>query len=194
MKDELSDEQSHVLLKALDKAIEQGPWEKSSFLRMIGKSLRDLRDKLAKNLQPSESDKAKKISQLTNRMALHSGQQEIYISLYSSDGTNIKSWERIISNLPNQVLSRPIYASEEEIRAMIRTKENKNNEAYVAIYVNQSDVLSFAADKTPVDKFGVPLLALKGKSLHLENISRFVHVTGSYSYLYGRLSKEASNG
>ena len=48
-----------------------------------------------------------------------------------------------------------------------------------------------SADKTPVDKLGKPLLTLKDKSLSLDNINRFVHITGTYQYGQGRLVKNS---
>ena len=102
-----------------------------------------------------------------------------------------EKWERIVNNLPKQIISRPIYADEENANQLIRSKENKLNEAYVAIYINQSDIIPMG-DKTPTDRLGKPLLTLKDKSLSLNNINRFVHVSGVYQYLAGKLIKESS--
>ena len=189
MKDELSEQQTDAILKALDDAIEHGPWDKSNFLRVIGKNLREIRDGFANQLYAPGQDTSKIASHLANRIALRSGQQEIFVALYSSDGANIQSWERILVNLPKQMISRPIYASEEDIKALIRTKENKTNEAYVSMYISQGDILQMSADKIPVDKLGKPLLTLKDKSLSLDNINRFVHISGTYQYGQGRLVK-----
>ena len=57
------------------------------------------------------------------------------------------------------------------------------------MYINQSDILFLSADKTPVDRLGKPLLALKDKSLGLDSINRFVHQSGTYQYGQGRLVK-----
>ncbi|KTD65868.1 Dot/Icm secretion system protein IcmQ [Legionella shakespearei] len=189
MKDRLSDEQNEAILKALNDAIEKGPWEKSNFLKVIGKNLTDVRDDFLNQLGASSHAQLKAESHLANRIALRSGQQEIYVSLYSADGVNIQSWEKIVINLPRQMISRPIYADEADIKAMLKTKENKQNEAYVAIYINQFDILPLSADKAPVDKLGKTLLSLKDKTLSLDNISRFVHVSGVYRYERGRLVK-----
>jgi intracellular multiplication protein IcmQ len=189
MKDKLSDEQNDAILKALNDAIENGPWEKSNFLKIIGKSLVEIRDDFLKQLGASSQSQLKTESHLSNRIALRSGQQEVYISLYSSDGANLQSWERIVTNLPKQMISRPIYADEDDVKAIIKTKENKQNDAYVAIYINQSDILSLSPDKSSVDKLGKVLLSLKGNSLNLDNISRFVHLSGVYRYALGRLGK-----
>lgn len=189
MKDRLSDEQNEAILKALNDAIEQGPWDQSNFLKVVGKNLIEIRDDFLNQLGASSHAQLKAESHMANRLALRSGQQEVYISLYSSDGSNVQSWERIVTNLPRQMISRPIYADEEDVKALLKTKENKMNEAYVAIYINQSDILSMAADKAPVDKLGKMLLSLKDKTLNLDNISRFVHQSGVYKYAQSRLIK-----
>ncbi len=191
MKDDLTEQQTATIMKALDEAIEHGPWSESNFLRVIGKNLREIRDAFANQLLVPGQEKSKMAAHLANRIALRSGQQEIFVALYSSDGNNIQSWERILTNLPKQMISRPIYASEEDIKNIIKTKENKNNEAYVAMYISQSDILPMAEDKIPLDKLGKQLLTLKDKSLSLDNISCFVHISGDYQYDQGRLIKKA---
>ncbi|MBA2648244.1 MAG: Dot/Icm secretion system protein IcmQ [Legionella sp.] len=188
MNDKLSNDQNNSVLKALNEAIAQGPWDKSNFLKMIGKNLIEIRDGFLNQLDPDNQSQLKTPSHIVNRIALRSGQQEVYISLYSADGTNLQSWERIVANLPKQMISRPIYADEEDIKAVLRLKENKQNEAYVAIYINQTDILP-SSDKVLIDKLGKTLLNLKDKVLNNENISRFVHASGVYRLNYGRLIK-----
>lgn len=186
MKDKLNDNQVEAILKALDEAIETGPWEESNFLRVIGKNLRQIRENfvaLVNNQGPTA-----KLSASLSKEA-RTGHQEVFISLYSSEGNNLQSWERILANLPRQMISRPIYDNEEGVQQLIKSKENKINEAYVVAYINQSDILMMAADKIPLDKFGKPLLSLKDRSLLLDNIIRFVHFSGTYHYAKGRLVK-----
>lgn len=189
MKDELSEEQSKAILKALEDAINEGPWEESNFLRVIGKNLREVRDKFASKVNIPDQDQDKIAAHLANRIALRSGQREIFIALYSSTGSNIQSWTHILANLPRQIISRPIYANEQDVKEIIRTKVNPNNEAYVAIYISKDDILPTLPDKTPKDKLGKPLLTLKDNAIKIENINRFVHVTGTYKYSGGRLVK-----
>lgn len=189
MSERLTDEQNAELLKALNKALEEGPWDKSNFLRIIGKNLLAIRDDYLARLGASTEQQLRAEAQRANTMALRSSQQEIYVSLYTSEGTNIQNWERIIANLPKQTISRPIYASEEHLRESLKVKENKNNEAYVAIFINKDDVLEMSPDKTLKDRLGTPLLSLKDRSLNLDNLSRFVHVSGIYHYVKGHLIK-----
>lgn len=187
MNDQLSDQQNDDILKALNEAIEKGPWDKSNFLKAIGKNLLAVRDDFLSQLGARSRVQLKAESNLANRVALRSGQREIYISLYSADGSNMQSWEKIVANLPRQMISRPIYADEEDIKAIMKTKEHKQNEAYVAIFIHQSDILLLPPDKTALDKLGKTLLSLKDKVLNLDNISRFVHITGVYRYEENRL-------
>ena len=189
MIDKLSDAQNEVILKALNDAIEKGPWEQTNFLKVLGKNLVEIRDNFLNQLGANNQAQLKIESQLANRIALRSGQQEIYISLYSADGANLQSWEKIVTNLPKQMISRPIYADEEDVKAVIKTKENKKNEAYVAIYINQTDILALSSERSSIDKLGKPLLNIKDKTLNLDNLSRFIHSSGVYRYANGRLIK-----
>ena len=190
MKDILSDEQNEKILKALDEALKNGPWDQSNFLRAIGKNLNSVREDFASQMGTRTKAQIQADTHYANRMALRSGQQEVFVSLYSADGSNIQSWERIVTNVPRQMISRPIYADEEHIKTMIKTKENKQNEAYIAIYINQSAIIPLTPDKALADKLGHPLLSLKDKTLDLDNISRFVHISGVYQLHRGHLTKE----
>lgn len=188
MKDQLTDEQISSVIKTLNEAIEKGPWDKSNFLRVIGKNLTGIRDDfLEKSGAGATLSKAKAEAA---QQAITSGeQQEIFVSLYSVNGSDLFTWERIIANLPRQMISRPIYANEEDVQNSIKQKENKVNEGYVGIYVKKTDILVLHQDKTAFDKLGKELLNLKDKTLFLENITRFVHATGVYRFERNRLVK-----
>ena len=188
MKENLTDEQTAEILKALNKAIKEGPWDKSNFLRIIGKNLSIIRDSFLARLHASSKQLSSQPYQ-ANKMFLQNNQQEVFISLYSFEGSNLQNWERIVANLPRQSISRPIYANEDHVIEVLKSKENKNNEAYVAIFIEKSNILPLAPDKVLKDKLGTPLLTLKDKSLNLDNLSRFVHITGTYQYTKGRLIK-----
>ena len=188
MKDKLSEQQVQAILKALDDTIAKGPWDESNFLKVIGKDLREIREGLHEYIA-SRKQAPSLSSYVSNPKIQGIGQQEVFISLYSAEGRLIQSWERIVHNLPRQMLSRPIYENEKDIINAIKHKENKINEAYVCVYINSNDILVLHEDKTPKDKLGNKLLVLKDKALQLENITRFVHLTGEYQYLHGRLHK-----
>ncbi len=188
--DPLTKEQVDAVLQALNEAIEQGPWDESNFLRVIGRNLQDIRDGFINKIELAEKPHQHVPSYLTQKKALRGGLQKIYVALYSSDGSNFSTWERIIANLPRQMISRPIYANEDDVKAMIKSKEHQINEAYAAIYIAPQDTLTLSADKIPIDKLGKKMLTLKDKTLHLDNLDYFVHQSSVYHYVQGRLVKD----
>ena len=190
MKDDITEEQVNAILKALDKALENGPWEDSNFLRVIGKNLKQIRDNFASEIMTVKAEKESVRSSLTSQTLQRKDQQEVYVSLYTTGGEVLQAWERVIANLSRQIISRPVYANEEDVQQLIKSKENKLNEAYVAIFINQSDLLNPSVDKIPKDRFGKSLLMLKDKAVNVANISRFVHLSGDYTLVKGRLIKK----
>ena len=191
MKNEvLTKEQTDAVLQALENAIALGPWEESNFLKVIGKNLREIREEVLSKMDPTIQDRANANRYQESQLALRKDQQKVYVLLYSSDGGNLRAWEWILANLPRQMISRPIYVEEEDAKAIIKTKENKINEAYVAVYIGQNDILPVSVDRLPVDKLGKHLLALKDGTLSLDNVDCFVHQSGIYRYSRGRLIKE----
>ena len=182
----VSKEQASAALQILDRLITDSEWNESSFYRAMGNKLRDIRDNLSNSIS-CKADNEQLASHMVNRIALRSGQQEIFVGLYSTDGTNFKTWERIIANLPGQMISRPIYAQESQVQEIIKTKEKPENEAYVSIYVNQNSFLTVSEDKVPVDKLGQTMLILKNNSINLDSIHVFVNMLKRYQYLKGRL-------
>ena len=192
MKDELSEEQAKAILKALDDALEEGPWESSNFLKIIGKNLRAIRDNYCDKFHLSQAEKVSLASNASKQVGLRDGQQEVFIGLYLSNGSNLQNWEKIIHNLPRQNISRPVYDDEKNVNDLIKSKENKINEGYVSVYVNQSDILPVSADKAPVERLGHRLLLLRDRAIYPENINRFVHQSGTYTLQNGRLIKTAS--
>ncbi len=191
MTDKLTKEQINSILATLDDALAQGPWGASTFLSLIGKKLQHIRDEFeqkqqegglyghSSTLSASANERAERYAQM----------QKIFIALYASDGTNLNSWERVIANLPSQMISRPVYAKEEDIIAILRSKSNPVNEAYASFYVDPKYILEKLTEKITVDKLGKPLLALKDKAINLAHLDRFVHLSGTYQFVNGRLVK-----
>lgn len=186
MKKDISEQQIKEILQVLDDLIENGPWDSSNFLRVIAKNIEGIRQKL---IDQTLGKSYEVESHLANRMAVRSGQQEIYILLYSSEGGHLPNWERIIATLPRHTASRPIYAEEKDVLAAMRATDKPLNQAYVAVYIQQSDILELEEDKIPLDKLGKQLISLKDKSIKLNSITRFVHKSGTYQFENLKLQK-----
>lgn len=191
--DDTIQQKAEKLLKALDNALTNGSWDETNFILIIGKKLRAMRDTLASQLKEVDEDSSSTSTFLARKMAMQSTLKEVFIGLYSIEGTYLQSWERIVANLRRQMVSRPVYANEEDIKAIIKTKEKKINEAYVSIYVDPNDILDMGVDKIPIDKLGKPMLVLKDNAINLDNIDYFMHITGKYRYVRGRLIKLDEN-
>lgn len=174
------------VLKALDEAIEKGPWEHSPFFKGIGKKLRDLRDKFQQELGLDNID----IFQLETISIDDSQYTEVYVSLYQAEGTNIRKWLSVIVSLAGLVVSRPIYKNEEDIKAAIRAKEYKQNDGYVVVKVLKEDVMPLTDDNPRLDKEGRELLMLREGAIKLQNIIRFVHMSGEYLFTNNTLVKQ----
>lgn len=192
MKNELSKVQVDTILKALNHMVDEGPWESTPFLREIGKKIVHLRDGFLTPIQSYKQLQSKHASDALNASAIKEDQQEIFISLYCAQGETLLSWERILMNLPQQLISRPIYAVEDDIRAAIRNKSNKINEAYVSIVINKASIMELDPAKMPIDKLGKGLLTLKDKVMTVDCIQRFVHDSDVYRFKNGRLIKMES--
>jgi len=175
------------ILKALDGAIDKGPWEHNLFFKGIGKKLRDARDKFKEELGLDELT-ADLLTQNHSKQ-IDNQTTEVYISLYQAEGSSISKWTTVVNSLAGYNLTRPVYRNETDIQAAIRSKEQQQNDAYVAVRVRNIDIMKPALDMQPTDKLGHELLILREGAVHLENISRFVHKTGQYQFRNKLLSK-----
>ncbi len=177
------------MLETLNNTLDLGPWNEGSFVVMIGKKIQVLRDDLAAQISKYEETESSSAEYLAHRAHLSASHKIVYVSLYSSEGVSIGSWEKIIANLPRQIVSRPVYEQEADVQNIIKTKEKKINEAYAAFYVDAAAILNVGADKTITDKLGKPMLVLKDNAIVLEHIEYFVHLSGKYQYSKGRLTQ-----
>lgn len=190
------------LLDALDETIEKGPWEKTVFLGAIGKKLKEVRFNLKNRLRfldPSFEEVTQETAAIqtintatSGEPAVHSpaaDQTEAFVSIYNAEGINLLKWEKILLTLEKQFVTRPVYATEKEMRAVMRTKINRRNDAYISFYLLKTDITPPKDGKAPLDRQGNALLLLKDTALKLQNINRFYHESGIYSYQNNTLTR-----
>jgi intracellular multiplication protein IcmQ len=191
MKDDLTIQEAKEVLDALDDAINKGPWDKSTFLKAIGKKLQEIRYDFALKMNDGHSNKNLTDAHLAKRIALRAGQLEVFVSLFCAEGQTLRNWEKIVNNLTHQVISRPVYAKEEEVKSLLRTKENINREAYVGVYIDKHELLHPPPDRIPKDKLGNDILTFKDNAFNVNNITYFYHASGIYTYEDGRLIRQS---
>ena len=176
------------ILQALDKAIKEGKWEGKLLFQATGKKLREIRDRLRATLHLDEMI-SEASDQIAERAATRSSQVEVFVSLYNSDGNDLKKWEMVIKSLETNVITRLIYINEADIQTAIRSKANKKNEAYLSVFINKSAILTPTGKQLPRDRLGHETLLVKEGALNLDNISRFVHISGEYEFKDNHLAK-----
>jgi intracellular multiplication protein IcmQ len=196
LSDEFSMEVNRKLLRELEYTLKEGPWQQGILFQNIAKKLQALYDKYKDEFREKhgEEDIPKTTPHLANRVAQRSGFREIFVSLYNSQGHSIEIWEKILRGLSGQFVARPIYQSEDDIRALIRSKSHKNNEAYAVAYIDEKNILKVPPDKIPHDKLNHELLMIKDKAIELDNITRFMHVSGRYYFKEHKLQREGDVG
>lgn len=173
------------VLKALNETIEQAPWGDNLFLQAIRKKLIELREqfKLEAHITDADLESPHNLSAATilGRIAQRQGLQEVFIMIYNADGMNISKWEAIVNSIQKHSVNRPVYEKEEFAKAALRGAPNKQNEAYISLFVAQSDILK-SESQMLVDRFGNPLILLKDNAVQREHICRFVHKSGQYEF------------
>lgn len=181
------------ILKILNKAIESGPWTKSIYLRGTGKKLREIRDRFKSQCDLTEDLEATLETAMEPRGNAKTKLKDltkVYISLYTTPGTEIKNWERLLNTIGNSIITRPVLKNERDVRELIRSKVNKKNEAYVVAYVNPTDMIEMHSAHAPRDALGHELIMLKSGSIQLENIKSFYHISGWYLFEEGKLIRQ----
>lgn len=175
------------ILKSLDEAIQTGPWEHNLFLMGVGKKLRELRERFQQEAGLGGVAEDGTAAQ----QALGEGEYfDVYISLYQAEGNNIRKWFGVVTSLAGHSVSRPVYKKEEDIQAAIRAKEYKQNDAYIVVKIREKDLLIIPGEKPRLDREGRELLILKENAVKLENIIRFVHLSGEYILSENTLVKQ----
>ena len=179
------------LVAALDKAIEQGPWDQGKLLTNIGKRLRDFRDRIDVELDiQSQLKEDEGFNHLATRVARRSGHIKVFVSLYCMQGGRLRNWESVLQTLSRTINTRPIYRNEADVKAMIRAKTHQENEAYIAVYIRESQIAKHFTGYNPKDKLGHELVVLKEAGIDLNNITCFTHANVHYELHDGLLAKK----
>lgn len=182
----LSKQQQVAIIKELTVAADNSVWSKSKFLTVMGKKITILRDEFKKLTTPNTTIYMEKKNQnIVSAVSMTT----IYISLYCSKGAPINNWLAILAALPAQLVSRPIYLEEAQIVDFLRSRPNKDNEAYITVEIPSNSLVQLVQDKIPLDKLGHQLATIKGRPLNKYFTGTFMHVTGKYRYADCKLTK-----
>lgn len=169
---------------ALDRVINLGDWETSTFLRNAVKKLKKMREeawKLSMQLQGKTEEEKIELPQL------EAGMTPVYISIFQHKAHNYKDWEYQLNNLPQYVFGRPIYREEKAVQQSIRTKLMQNSDAYVCVGVTEKAIQIEEFHPSSQDKWGNRLLQLISGAVRKENILEFVYMNKRYYFVNNKL-------
>lgn len=177
-------ELTDAIISAVDHVLNAQDWEDSLFLRNTLKPLKEIREQaIALKKEATMTVAEKQIALRT----LEEDEMLVYISIFQSEGHNLRKWELQLSSLRSHLLGRPVYEKEEDVVKVIRQKLVKISEAFVVVAVKKADIQSFAYQAERVDRFGNPLLTLKDTAVKSENIFEFVHQDQRYFFINHKL-------
>lgn len=179
MTDDIFVKQRQQIIENLDVLIENKNWENSLALKVVQSRIVTYRDSLSQEIEEHESQAAQDSGLSTSaEVVLPDGQTAIFICLYKSFGDDVAQWEKTLANFSGHVLGRPIYATEQSAGKFINSKENREPEGYIEVWIEKDMIIDMPPSRILYDKFGSPLLTLKQGALSSNQIQYFTSGVG----------------
>jgi len=175
------------VVQHIDRCLHDANWEVSLFFKGLAGQFRDLQTKLQQGLDQVKNHGTEKLSlDLTPP-----NMRKVFVLLYLTDGNNLKKWVSLLSNLSTISIGRPVYQNEQQIQSLIRSKPDARFDAYVAVYVNEKEVIEPLGKIIPKDKLGNELLTLREGAIKPQYIIEFVRLISRpeqrYHFIDGEL-------
>lgn len=138
--------------------------------------------------QETEITEEKEITQRAIPI-LTDSQQYVYVYLYNVNGRILSRWEAMLSprNLFEYSVNRPIYATQKQVEAYIRSRPNDDEHAFLQMKIEKSDVLPVTEENNRQDSLGESLLKLKEGALREDGLVYFFHRENRYIFSQGHL-------
>lgn len=119
----------------------------------------------------------------------------VYVYLYNVNGMQLRSWQNMLTSdvFYEYSVNRPIYARQDNLTLLLKSKVNKLQHAYFSIVVKQADVIQQTGIGLK-DVSGSPMLRLREGSLHFQNLISFTHNEIEYQIsAHGELIEKKRN-
>ena len=174
----LSDEDSHnKVLELIQKTIEQEialreKYEVGDKFRFVRERLKQIQTQLESELhivQKEEKSPHKK---------LEPGEVPVYVYLYNAKGLQLSTWINLLTPkvFYEYSINRPIYTELSYIHALLKTKTNKQQHAYLTVAMKPEDILP----STQKDMNDNPIVKVRENSLRFDRFISFTHMGQSY--------------
>ncbi len=168
----------------MNQLLAEKDWEQATYLKILREELQKIYSAfnvLASQVYSQVNDEAQAQAELLNFDKTNF--KLVYISVYSSEGVNLDSWQRILSNLPKQFITRAIYENEYDAQDAIKLAPVFANAAYVAIWVDKNLILSPEDFPPQFDKIGHQLINLRDRAVQLNKIEYFWNNMSKYRWI-----------
>lgn len=138
----------------------------------IGQKFRFIRDRLnalKHNVEENVSTLATESER--KKDTIEANEQLVYIYLFNAQGAVLSSWQKLVNPAVfyEYSINRPIYRTQADIDAYIRTKSNRLQHGYITIAVKKSDVVNeeLAEDRAQIK--------IKEGSFKIDRFISFTH-------------------
>jgi len=147
--------------------------------KVISTQLQNILKKFAERVQRMQSAMQKAEKDVD---VLAEDEMLVYVYLFNAQGATLKNWENLLlpRALVDHSVNRPIYAKQENVEQVLRSKANKTQHSYLVVKIKKQDVLQSAQNEDLRDQNGFPLLRVKHGALETEKIKEFVHNDQTY--------------
>lgn len=183
-------EQLQKLVTTLRETIERDKALREKY--EVGDKFRFVRDKLNAALTALEAKiPDANAEQTRQRDLLSEDESPVYVYLYNAQGLQFRSWVGMCNPklYYEYSVNRPIYADKDSVDALLRSKTNKAQHAYLTIAVKKTNIIN--ADLK--DAQGNPLIKVKEGSLHFDKTLGFTQAGVEYEFnADGELVKKLS--
>lgn len=157
----------------------------SNKFRFVRDRLQALLHRLEKNLPTLVAEEKQTRQEITADEII------VYIYLYNAKGNVLRHWQSMLTPkvFYEYSVNRPIYAEKSHVEALLRSKPDKMQHAYLTVAIKKSDII--ATENVIKDTMGHPLVKIKEGKLHFEKLISFTHHEQNYGLnAHGELVKK----
>jgi hypothetical protein len=175
---------SRQLLSVIDQLLGFENWDASPFLTQL---LKPTRKKRAELIAFIEQNSGKVSTKQWQQPVCPQGSSEAYILLYQASGADMRGWESQMMDLHRMAVSRPLYATQDDVERAIRHRGSPITDGYALLHL-PADYLQ-ASNGEQTDKYGQSLLQFRKTNLQPSFVKAFYYQGDVYELEEGSLVK-----
>lgn len=192
MSTDLERQEKQKLTELVRKAVELDNKLREEF--QVGDKFRFVRDRLHALLEQLE--KHLEATEVVAKVAggtLEEDEVVVYVYLFNTQGLVLNSWLNMLTPklFYEYSVNRPAYTEKNYIEALIRSKTNKNQHAYLSVAAKKKDIQISETEKK--DIIGNPIVKIREGGLQFDRLVAFTHMEFDYTLNEeGQLVKKTS--